>query len=271
MKHANTRYLIRLPRHCVSPRQVARAGDIWRLCQEAAVRASAEAGWSGARFVEERVGFIVSRMTVVHDRELVYGTPIEASTWIRDWRRDTLSRREVRLFSDEASVARATQQWVHVALQGDGIAPVRASPALLAAFPAQTIEHATVQLPTVVQALAGNTHEFTFDVWHTWMDPFAHVNHPVYVDWADEAIARRLVAAGLNPQHVVPIAEQVRFKRGLVGGQAVKLHTQIQGLTEQGDVVLRHRIDTTDGQSAADVITVRRMLDDQPDWLAVFS
>ena len=103
------------------------------------------------------------------------------------------------------------------------------------------------------------------------MDPFAHVNHPVYVDWADEAIARRLVDAGLNPQRVVPIAEQVRFKRGLVGGQSVKLQTQIQGLTEQGDVVLRHRIDTTDGQSAADVITVRRMLDDQPDWLAVFS
>ncbi len=274
MTHAIPTFSVRLPRHCVSPRQVARAGDIWRLCQEAAVRASMEAGWSGQRFIDEGVGFIVSRMTVVHHRELAYGEPVQARTWIRDWRRAILSRREVRLSVEGSSVAEATQQWVHVALNEDsgGITPARASDALLDSFPAMALDEPMVRLPEVVSPVLSAPHVFSLDVWHTWMDPFAHVNHPVYVDWADEAIARRVVAAGHDPQRIVPVAEQVRYKRGLTGGTSVTVETQIQGLTEAGDVVLRHRVDTVDGEAAADVTTVRRFEGTrQPDWLAVFA
>lgn len=272
MSHAISPISIRLPRHCVSPRQVARAGDIWRLCQEAAVRASGEAGWSGQRFIDEGVGFIVSRMTVLHRRELSYGEPVEARTWIRDWRRDTLTRREVRLAVHDESIAEATQQWVHVKLDSDhgGITPARASAALLDSFPAREVDEPMVQLPTIERTVESSPSFFRFDVWHTWMDPFAHVNHPVYVDWADEAIARKVVEAGLDPQKVIPIAEQVRYKRGLLGGNSVVIETHIQGLTSAGDAVLRHRIETTEGQAAADVVTVRRMLGPQPDWFAVF-
>ena len=273
MSHAIPAFSVRLQRHCVSPRQVARAGDIWRLCQEAAVRASGESGWSGQRFIDEGVGFIVSRMTVVHDREITYGEPVSARTWIRDWRRDTLSRREVRLSVGETPIARATQQWVHVRLEGDGggITPARASSDLLACFPAKDVDEPMVQLPKVAEAISSAPHYFRLDVWHTWMDPFAHVNHPVYVDWADEAIARKLVAAGYDPQKLVPVAEQVRFKRGLEGGTSVMVETQLEGFTVDGHVVLRHRIDTVAGQAAADVRTVRGFIGDQPDWLAVFA
>ena len=273
MSHAIPPISIRLPRHCVSPRQVARAGDVWRLCQEAAVRASADVGWSGQRFIDEGVGFIVSRMTVLHQRELSYGEPVEARTWIRDWRRGTLTRREVRLSVEHESIAKATQQWVHVKLdpEGGGITPARASEELLDSFPAMEMDDPMVQMPSVEEAVFAAPSFFRLDVWHTWMDPFAHVNHPVYVDWADEALARKVVAAGLDPQAIVPVAEQVRYKRGLVGGNSVVVETQIQGLTVEGDVVLRHRVETTEGQAAADVVTVRRMLGSQPDWLAVFA
>jgi len=252
---------------------VARAGDIWRLCQEAAVRASIGNGWSGQRFIDEGVGFIVSRMTVVHHRELSYGEPVDARTWIRDWRRDTLSRREVRLAVAGSAIAEATQQWVHVKLDGEegGITPARASEDLLSSFPAVDVDEPMVHLPKIDAPVSSAPHFFRLDVWHTWMDPFAHVNHPVYVDWADEAIARQMISAGLDPQQLVPIAEQVRFKRGLEGGTSVVIETQIQGLTSLGDVVLRHRIETVDGHAAADVTTVRRVLGDQPDWLAVFA
>ena len=273
MSHAISPISIRLPRHCVSPRQVARAGDIWRLCQEAAVLASADVDWSGQRFIDEGVGFIVSRMTVLHHRELSYGEPVEARTWIRDWRRDTLTRREVRLSVENESIAMATQQWVHVKLdtEGGGITPARASKALLSSFPSREIDEPMVQLPSVENPVVSAPSFFRFDVWHTWMDPFAHVNHPVYVDWADEVLSRKVIASGLDAQKIVPIAEQVRYKRGLVGGTAVVIETQLQGLTKEGDVVLRHRIETTEGQAAADVVTVRRMLGSQPDWLAVFA
>ena len=252
---------------------MARAGDIWRLCQEAAVRASGDAGWSGQRFIDEGVGFIVSRMTVVHRRELSYGEPIEARTWIRDWRRETLTRREVRLSVHDECIAEATQQWVHVKLdpEGGGITPARGSQELLESFPALDITAPMIQLPVIHEPMSSKPSLFRFDVWHTWMDPFAHVNHPVYVDWADEALSRKLNAVGLDPQHVVPVAEQVRYKRGLVGGNSVVVDTQVQGLTADGDVVLRHRVETTQGQVAADVVTVRRMLEVQPDWSTVFA
>ena len=48
---------------------------------------------------------------------------------------------------------------------------------------------------------------------------------------------RARLAVGLDPQQVVPVAEQVRFKRGLMGGQSVRIDSQIQGLTAEGDVV----------------------------------
>jgi len=265
---------LRLPRHGVSPRQVARAGDIWRLFQEAAVRAAAEVGWPGDRFIAERVGFIVSRMTVVHHRELHYGEDVTGRTWLRDWRRDTISRREVRLDAGDGLLAEATQQWVHVSLDDDGagMTPARATDSLLADFPAVSVDSPMVTLPEVVEPVQAAAHTLNFEIWHTWMDPFAHVNHPVYVDWCDEATSRCLLGVGLDPQLLSPVAEQVRFKRGLVGGTSVRLETAIQGLTARGDVVLRHRIETVSGEAAADVITVRRLASqDSVDWLSVFA
>ena len=255
---------LRLPRHNVSPRQVARAGDIWRLFQEAAVIAADNVGWSGARFITERVGFVVSRMTVLHHRELSYGEAVQGRTWLRDWRRDTISRREIRLDVAGQGVATATQQWVHVSL-GEGvesISPTRASAGLLADFqPVDGVAEDSPVLPPVAEAVHAGTHRLHFDVWHTWMDPFAHVNHPMYVDWFDESAARLLIRAGLDPQDLVPVAEQVRFKRGLIGGCAVVVETQVKGFTAAGDVVLQHRVETIDGVLAADGITVRRMVD----------
>jgi len=273
MEPAIHQFSLSLPRHGVSPRQVARAGDIWRLFQEAAVLAAAEVGWPGERFIAERVGFIVSRMTVLHHRELTYGEPIEARTWLRDWRRDTISRREVRLSVDTEMIAETTQQWVHVSLgdETDAITPARGSSDLMAAFPPFGADDPMVKLPPVHQSVQGVPHLWRFEVWHTWMDPFAHVNHPVYVDWCDESTSRCLVAAGLDPQSMVPVADQVRFKRGLVGGTRASVSTQIVGITADHSVVLKHRVETIDGEVAADATTIRRMrATHQPDWLAVF-
>ena len=268
---------LRLPRHNVSPRQVARAGDIWRLCQEAAVIAADNVGWSGERFIAERVGFLVSKMTVIHHRELAYGEPVEARTWLRDWRRDTISRREVRLDVAGVALAEATQAWVHVSLGDalDSVTPARASAALLADFSPYQLDVPMVVLPEVVKVFEPTLSpppRMKIDVWHTWMDPFAHVNHPMLVDWCDESTSRVLLAAGLDPQALVPVAEQVRFKRGLLGGTAAVVETQIVGMSAMGDVVLKHRVETDMGAVAADAITVRRMTGQaQPDWMAVFA
>jgi len=269
-----------LPRHAVSPRQVARAGDVWRLFQEAAVIASEQAGWPAQRFVDEEVGFIVSRMSVSHDHEITYGEPLAAKTWVRDFRRGTLCTREIHLMQGGRRVSRATQQWVHVAAGARGpggelltaMRPARASPELLNAFMPVEAKEPSVILPLVSEPLDAAPHYFQMNVWHTWMDPLAHVNHPSYLDWCDEATSRQLTTTGHNPQMMLPVAEQIRYKRGLSAGTNVSVETRILGTTATGDVVLGHRVETDAGQCAIEATTVRRMTGDkQPDWAGVFA
>src|SRR5690606_5119242 len=78
---------VRIPRHAFSPREAARAGDIWRVMQEVAVEGSTRCGWSPERYREAGIGFVVRTMTCVHDREAVFGEPVSARTWVSEFRR----------------------------------------------------------------------------------------------------------------------------------------------------------------------------------------
>lgn len=246
-----------LPRHAASPRGVGRAGEIWRLFQEAAVQDSIRVGWSPERYVEQRSAFMVYGMSVRHHRELPYGEPVHAETWIHDFRRGILSRREVRLAGPDGPIADGTQRWVHV---GADLRPTRAPEALVRAFRIAPTDEPEVGLPPATP-LEGQEHRFAFEVWHTWMDPLAHVNHPAYLDFCDESTSRVLARAGLDPVGLVPVAEQVDWKRGAVALDRLAIHTRATGRTAEGDAVLTHRITHADDPDAlyATATTVRRM------------
>lgn len=249
-----------LPRHAANPRGVGRAGEVWRLCQDVAVQASIRAGWPPERYTRRGAGFVVYGMTARHLRELPYGEPLHAATWMRDFRKGILSSREVRLYGSEGPVAEATQRWVHV---GPGFKPTRADPELVASFTLVDDLGPNVGLPELATRQVGPERGFTFEVWHTWMDPLGHVNHPAYVDWCDEATCRALAARGVDPQRLVPVAEQVDWKRGAVAGQAVRVLSQAVGWTGQDDAVLEHRIVSATEPDVlfATATTVRRVLD----------
>jgi acyl-CoA thioesterase FadM len=253
-----------LPRHAFSPRDTARAGELWRLCQQAAVDAASYAGWPPERFREHGTGFVVRTMRAIHHREVSYEHGWGARTWVWDFRRETLTTREVRLSTDQGPVLSATQDWVHV---GEDMRPTRASDAVIEAFPPYEQGDETPPLPAVHEELSGQVHEFEFEVWHTWMDPLAHVNHPAYLDWCDEAAARVMAPAGLDPAELVPVAERILFRQGATAGDRIHVRSQRRGVTAEGDVVLAHRILKNDGQSCADATTVRRMATGRTDEL----
>lgn len=243
-----------LPRHAFSPRETARAGDIWRACQEAAVEASARVGWPPARYVEERTAFVVYAMTVVHHRETWFGERLRATTWLGQFRRETITTREVRLMGASGEMlASATQGWVHV---GSDLRPKRGSPALVAAF----VEHdggPSVSLPSFEKASFGEGVRIAFRCWHTWMDPLGHVNHPAYVDWVDEAISRRMSEVGLLPATLRPVAEKVSFKAGVVADDDVEVDVHPLGRTVSGDLVVSATIRRADGVLCATGTFVR--------------
>jgi acyl-CoA thioesterase FadM len=247
-----TEVAVRLPRHAFSPRDVARAGDVWRACQEAAVEASSRAGWPPSRYRAAGTGFVVRSMVVVHERELAYGEELVARTWVSAFRRGIFSTRQVRLVAGGLPAVAATQEWVHVSAD---LTPRRAGPELVDAFPLGEVSDAP-ELPAAEPA-DGPADRFELECWQTWMDPLAHVNHPAYVDWCDEAIARRAAAAGLAPGDLVPVAERVVFRSAATAGDRIAVTTRLVGVAG-GAPVLAHRLEKNEGQLCAEAVLVRR-------------
>ncbi len=252
-------FAYRLPRDAFSPRQVARPGEVWRVFQEAAVRASTACGWPPQRYLDEGVAFVVTSMNATHHREIRYGQELCVRTWLRDFRRGVLTKREVRLEDEDGPIASTTQQWAHVAAIEGGFAPSPASPELIGAFVARDDLEPVVTLPAMTETLDQSSEQvFAFDCWQTWMDPLDHANHPLYVDWADEAVARIAVARGLDPQAIVARAERVAWKAGVGAGDRVIVRSRLAGFVGQA-CLFRHRLEGREGQLFARATTVREL------------
>jgi acyl-CoA thioesterase FadM len=241
-----------LPRNAFTSREVPRAGDIWRLCQDAATLASIRSGWPPSRFREEQVAFIVYEMTVLHGAPTPFGAVLDTQTWVSRFRRRTLSTREVRVRSNGVLVASATQEWVHVDFETQK--PKQGSEEAAAAFPA-TDGEPSVTMPGF-DALPGAEDDFSFQMWQSWSDPLAHANHPAYIDWCDESTSRHMLRAGLDPVLLRPIAERVRFRSSVLPGERVTVRTQRVGVIGRDAVVLKHHLETDRG-AAADALSVR--------------
>lgn len=250
---------VHLPRHAFSARDAARAGDVWRAFQEVAVEASTAVGWPPSRYRDEGAAFIVRSMLVVHHDEARYGEKLAGRTWVSRMRREMFSTRELRIESPRGPIASARQEWVHVS---GSLEPTRGSAALLLAFPAEgdrAGDEGPV-LPVAATPHATHTpHVFELQAFWTWMDPLDHANHPAYLDWCDEATSRALAAASIAPVRLVPVAEEVTFKSGVVAGDEVRVETSVRGITAGNDVVLAHRI-FAGKQLSATATTVRRIV-----------
>jgi len=245
-------FRLTLPRNAFTSREAPRAGDMWRLCQDAATLASIRAGWPPSRFRVENVAFVVYKMTLLHDAEPAYGEDLDVQTWVSRLRRRTLCTREVRLRSRGQAIAAATQEWVHVDFET--LKPRQGSADAAAAFAEIEVEP-SIAMPSF-DALPGAERQFEFDMWQTWSDPLAHANHPAYVDWCDEATSRGMIAAGLDPVLLRPIAEQVTFRSAVLPGERVTIRSQRVGRIGTDAVVLKHRLETDRGP-AADATSVR--------------
>jgi len=194
-------------------------------------------------------------MTVRHHLEPYYGEPLTARTWVCRFRRQIFSSREVRLTTARGLVAEGTQEWVHV---GEDLKPCPASDAVAAAFP----EHpggGPITLPSY-EDMPGQERVFSFRAWYTAMDPLGHANHPAYVDYCDEAIARVMAGTGVDPVDLVPVAESVTFRTAVNAGDRVEVRTRRVGRTEDGSLVLKHRLRGVDETRYADATSIRRLV-----------
>jgi acyl-CoA thioesterase FadM len=254
---------VAVPRNAFSPREAVRAGDVWRLFQDVAVSASIAAGWTPERYVAAQTGFVVRKMSVVHERELIPSDRVSAVTWIAQTRRAIVSRREIRLSSGDTRVAAASQEWVHVD-RAYRLTPM--SRELIDAFP--TVEkEAPVPFPAFEPIASAKKHRFELEVWHTWMDALGHVNHPAYIDWCEEAVARTLPMLALSPIDVVPHADPLPYRAGARAGDRVIVHVELSGVAA-GRLAWRVRVEQADGRAVAEGLLVRSLRQGTERWLA---
>ncbi|MEM9192715.1 MAG: acyl-ACP thioesterase domain-containing protein [Myxococcota bacterium] len=254
MTHPVFEMNVTLPRHAFSPREVARPLEVWRAFQDVAVEASRAAGWPPERYREVGTSFVVRAMRVVHHREVRYGEVLRAESWVSSFRGRVFSIRELRLFDDAGPVADATQDWVHVttapsAGKPEGsqrLRPLRAGPEMANAFPIHQGRPSVVFPEDPVEAEVPVRDHFDTELgcWHTWMDPLAHVNHPQYVAFCDEALSRELFQRGHDPVRLRALAEEVTFQNGVRAPERVHVKTERRG------AIFAHEISTAAGIAA---------------------
>lgn len=232
------------------------------------MEASTRVGWAPMRYRAEGSAFVMRTMTVDHVREARYGETLEARTWVHPFKRGIFSTREIRIHSaeDGSRIATATQQWVHV---DSTMKPARAGEGLTSAFvPHEEPGDPGASLPAIESELDSAVHRFELTPWFTWMDPLDHVNHPAYVDYCDEAVARAAHAAGIAPLQLRPRAEKMTYSRGLGALEEAVVETQLRGRTADGAVVCDHQILLADGTLCARGTTVRDLAEGSVDALA---
>jgi acyl-CoA thioesterase FadM len=249
-------YALHIPRHACSPRDRARAGDLWRLVQEATILHSAACGWPPARYREVGSGFVVREMTGVHLREAAYGEALHAWSRVVETRRELLMRRETGI----EGVIHANVEWVHIGPDGG---PARAPRALVDAFPIEP-GGPPLALPAFEAHEPIALPELVVRPWWTEMDPMGHVNHPRYVDWAEEALCAWLAGRGLDPIGLVPVAERVRFRAAAKAGEAVSVRATQIGRREQA-AVFQVRMRRGE-ETVCDVTLIRSHLAGEAAW-----
>ncbi len=231
------------------------------------MRASEDAGWPPSRYRRSGTGFIVRRMSGLHLREATYGERLVGTTRITDVRRGMVMQRATELRdTTDRDVLRTTADWVFMGPGVDGrLAPARADRELLEALAGHALTGGSgPDLPSVPDVAPRALPPLEVEPWWTEMDPMGHVNHPRYVDWCDEAVARWLAARGVDPIGVIPRFEQVVFRSAAVAGGSVRVEA-----TQTGAGADEARFDvaiTSAGERVCEATLVRAHLGGAAAW-----
>lgn len=245
-----------LPRNAFSARDAARAGDVWRAFQDIAVGSSSRAGWPPRRLREIGSSFVIRSEYVIHHRETPFGQQLVGESWVMNFRRETLSARGVRLLDEGVLIAEGVQEWVHINLEGRA---ARAPNELVVALAPHEAAPAPPAMPTFEPIEGGRVFETEIQVNFVQMDPLDHVNHPAYIDFVDESLARLLYSEGIAPLEIVPVAESATFYAPIKAPSIAKIKTTLAGFTAAGDAVFDHEVGTDELPLSTKLRTFRRL------------
>jgi acyl-CoA thioester hydrolase len=164
--------------------------------QEAAIEASAEAGFDMDWYAAQGTLWIIRELAVRYFAPATYGDEIEVTTWVSDLRRVRSHREyEVRRVSDGERLLRARADWVYVDTQTGR--PFHIPDHMAEAFdPSGDLPDIGVRIrnPQVIDGSRRYRHRRIAQIHE--IDPVGHVNHANYLRWIEQAYQDAMRAAG---------------------------------------------------------------------------
>lgn len=233
--------------------------------QQAAMEASADAGYSLDRYEEMGVLWLVRETIVEYGRPATYGDTLLVKTWVSDFKR-VQSHREYHLthgISGE-TVVRARTKWAFLAQET--LTPRR--------IPAEMIETFRPNGETIVRHLKPGQGEKPVEgtrryltrrrVQHYELDPAQHVNNAVPLNWVEQAFYDACSAAGHPPDRLARDSgliflvrrNQIDYRQPALAGDEIEITswvntmarthgTWIHEMRRAADQVLLTRIHST--------------------------
>ncbi len=171
-----------------------------RYMQEAAIEASTALGFSPDWYQEHGTAWVVRRLSVRYFAPVGYGEEVAVATWLSTLRGvRSIREYDVTRSRDGARVARGRAEWVYIDVRT--AQPIRFPDAWSEAFPRPaTAEDLGIRL--VDARPTANAHRYTSrrTVQFHDLDAAQHVNHAMYLQWAEQARLDALRAAGHPPE-----------------------------------------------------------------------
>lgn len=206
-----------------------------RYMQEAAMDASAAAGYDIARYVALGRQWFIRETDISYLRPLTYGDSVTVRTWVADFRR-VRSRRayELRHTASGALVAQAHTDWVF--LDTATLRPVSVPPEMIAAFYPEGLPAEGPRREPFPAAPPPPPGVFTLRrrvAWHD-LDTAGHVNNAMYMVYLEECGVQvaeaygwpmtRMLAAGFG---IVARRYRIEYVQSAMLGDELELATWI--------------------------------------------
>ena len=170
--------------------------------QEAAIEASADAGFGPGWYKERGTNWVIRRLSIRYLLPALYKDELEVKTWISEVRRAACTREYlITRASDSARIARARVQWVYL----------DSATGRLMRLPSEIQERfAPTNEPEEELGIHIQKGQKTEDAFRYLtrrrvqtfeLDTLQHVNHAVYLNWIEQAYFDAMRAAGHDMEH----------------------------------------------------------------------
>lgn len=204
-----------------------------RYLEEAAVRASGDAGFTFDWYIEHGTVWLVRSLALRYYAPAVYGDELEITTWVADGRRVSSHRDyAIHRVRDGELVLRARANWVYV--DRATLRPVRIPQEIYDAFaPAGETPDLGTRIPRARRFEGAHRYRHHRRVQRYELDSLGHVNHTVYLNWIEQAVFEACACAGY-PQarmvgegfFIVQGAHEIEYFQSAKDGDPIEIISQ---------------------------------------------